>query len=33
MIEKYSEWILLENLKKLEKKSRKLIDDGKGNTE
>ena len=33
MIEKDSEWILPENLKKQEKKSRKLIDDGKSNTD
>jgi len=33
MIEKDSEWILPENLKKQEKKSRELIDDGKGNTD
>ncbi len=31
MIEKDSEWILPENLKKQEKKSRRLIDEGKGN--
>ena len=33
MIEKDSEWILPENLKKQEKKSRKLIDEGKVNTD
>ncbi len=33
MVEKDSEWILPENLKKQEKKSRKLIDEGKGNTD
>mgnify|MGYP006094369401 CR=1 FL=1 len=33
MIEKDSEWILPENLKKQEKKSWKLIDEGKGNSE
>tara|TARA_Y100000590_G_scaffold210863_1_gene238897 strand:+ start:369 stop:1169 length:801 start_codon:yes stop_codon:yes gene_type:complete len=33
MIEKDSEWILPENLKKQEKKSRELIDQGKGNTD
>ena len=31
-MEKDSEWILPENLNKQEKKSRKLIDEGKGNT-
>ena len=33
MIEKDSEWILPENLKNQEKKSRKLIDDGKSITD
>ena len=33
MIEKDSEWILPENLKKQEKISRKLIDEGKGDTD
>ena len=32
MIEKDTEWILPENLKKQQKKSRELIDEGKGNT-
>ena len=33
MIDKDSEWIFPENLKKQEKKARKLIDEGKGNTD
>ena len=33
MVEKDSEWILPENLKKQEKKSRELIDEGKGDSD
>jgi hypothetical protein len=33
MIEKDSQWILPENLKKQEEKSRELIDQGKGDTD